>query len=257
MEFEVIGIQLIGVVIILAFMCELVDSSLGMGYGTTLTPILLLFGYELVEIVPAVLLSEFITGVLAGLFHHEFGNVNLRPGSHDFKITSVLTGLSVVGVLLAVGVAVNVPSWIVKIYIGLLVLGIGLSILKNHKRSVTFSWQRIAGLGFLAAFNKGISGGGYGPVVTGGQILAGVRGRSAVGIASLSEGITSAVGVIVCLVSGVAFPWHLASSLMLGAVLSVPIAAYVVSKLPTGRLALIIGGLSTALGSYTLVRVLM
>jgi hypothetical protein len=44
---------------------------------------------------------------------------------------------------------------------------------------------------------------------------------------------------------------------MLGAVLSVPIAAYVVSKLPTGRLALIIGGLSTALGSYTLVRVLM
>ena len=41
MEFEVIGIQLIGAVIILAFMCELVDSSLGMGYGTTLTPILL------------------------------------------------------------------------------------------------------------------------------------------------------------------------------------------------------------------------
>ena len=36
-----------------------------------------------------------------------------------------------------------------------------------------------------------------------------------------------------------------------------PPAAYVVSKMPTGRMTLIIGGLSTALGSYTLIRVMM
>jgi len=162
-----------------------------------------------------------------------------------------------VGVLLAVGVAINVPSWVVKLYVGVVVLGIGLSILKNHKREVAFSWRRIAGLGFLAAFNKGISGGGYGPVVTGGQVLAGVRGRTAVGICSLAEGITSAVGVLAYLVSGMAISWHLAPSLLLGAVLSVPLAAYVVSRLPAGRLTLAIGGLSTALGSYTLVRVLL
>ncbi len=67
------------------FFCELVDSTLGMGYGTTLTPVLLLLGYEPIEIVPAVLLSESVTGVLAGLFHHEFGNTDLRPGTRDFK----------------------------------------------------------------------------------------------------------------------------------------------------------------------------
>ena len=249
--------ELIVPIVMLAFICELVDSSLGMGYGTTLAPVLLLLGYEPAEIVPAVLLSEFITGLLAGVFHHEFGNVDLRPGSRDFKITAVMAGLSVVGVLLAVGVAVSVPSWTVKLYVGVLVLGIGLTILKNHKREVAFSWRRIAGLGFLAAFNKGISGGGYGPVVTGGQVLAGVRGRTAVGIASLAEGITSAVGVLAYLVSGMAISWHLAPSLLLGAVLSVPLAAYVVSRLPAGRLTLAIGGLSTALGSYTLVRVLL
>jgi uncharacterized membrane protein YfcA len=251
------NIELSVPVILMAFICELVDSSLGMGYGTVLTPVLLAMGYEPTEIVPAVLLSEFVTGVTAGLFHHEFGNVNLRPGTRHFKIMALMTALSVVGVLLAVGVAVSVPSWMVKVYIGTLVLGIGLAILKQRKRGVAFSWRRIAGLGFLAAFNKGISGGGYGPVVTGGQVLAGVRGRSAVGIASLAEGITSAVGVLAYLLSGTPVFWHLAPSLLIGAVFSAPLAAYAVSRVPAGRLTLVIGGLTTVLGSYTLVRVLL
>ena len=214
-------------------------------------------GYEPMEIVPAVLLSECITGVLAGIFHHEFGNVDLKPGSRDFNVMAVLTGLSAVGVLVAVGIAINMPSWGVKLYIGAVVLIMGLVILKNRSRDVPFSWRRIGGLGFTAAFNKGISGGGYGPVVTGGQVLAGVRGRNAVGIASLAEGITSAVGVLIYLLSGTAVLWHLAPSLLLGAVLSAPIAAYVVSRVPPGRLTLAIGTLSTALGGYTLVRVLV
>jgi uncharacterized membrane protein YfcA len=244
-------------IILMAFVCELVDSTLGMGYGTTLTPLLLLLGYEPVAIVPAVLLSEFVTGVMAGLFHHEFGNVDLSPGTRDFKISAVLTALSVVGVLLAVGIAVSVPTWVVKLYIGLLVLAIGLGILTIRRREIAFSWRRVASLGFLAAFNKGISGGGYGPVVTGGQVLAGVRGRSAIGIASLAEGITSAVGVLAYLASGKPIPWHLAPSLLLGAVLSVPLAAYAVSRVSQARLTLAIGGLSTVLGGYTLLQMLL
>ena len=38
------------------FVCELVDSSLGMGYGTTVTPLLLAAGYSPLDIVPAVLI---------------------------------------------------------------------------------------------------------------------------------------------------------------------------------------------------------
>ena len=251
------NIELFWPIIILAFVCESVDSTLGMGYGTTLTPLLLAIGYEPLEIVPAVLLSESLTGVLAGIFHHEFGNVDLRPGSQDFKIASVLIGLSMFGVLAAVTIAVNLPSWVMKLYVGLLVLVMGLVILKNRQRELTFSWRRIGGLGFLAAFNKGISGGGYGPVVTGGQVLSGVRGRNAVGIASLAEGVTSIVGVGIYLASGAAISWHLAPSLMLGALLSVPLAAFVVSRLPAGRLTFIIGGVSTALGGYTLLKLLI
>lgn len=248
--------ELIVPIMLLAFACELVDSTLGMGYGTTLTPVLLALGYEPIEIVPAVLFSEFVTGVSAGFFHHEFGNVDLRPGTRDFKVAAVLTTLSTLGVILAVFVAVNIPSWVVKLYIGTIVLCLGLLLLKQKGREMPFSWRRIGGLGFLAAFNKGMSGGGYGPVVTSGQVLSGIRGRNAVGIASLAEGITSIVGVVVFLSSGTPIPWQLAPSLLLGAIASVPISAYVVSRIPVGRLTLLIGGLSTTLGGYTLLRLI-
>lgn len=244
-------------IILLAFLCELVDSTLGMGYGTTLTPLLLLMGYEPAVIVPAILLSECVTGVLAGVFHHELGNANFRRGSRDFKVMIVMTGLSIVGVLLAVRIAISVPSWVVKLYIGLLVLVIGITILISSHKEVPFSWKRVAGLGFLASFNKGISGGGYGPVVTGGQILSGIESRSAVGIASLAEGITSAVGLLAYLASGAPFPWTLAPSLVIGAILSTPLAAYLVKHFPVKRLTLAIGGLSTILGGYTLVNLVL
>ena len=251
MEFTVVGIQLIGTLVILAFVFELIDSSLGMGYGTTLTPILLAMGYDPLVIIPAVLFSEMITGFLAGLFHHEFGNVDFHPGSRDFKVMLVLAVLSIIGVVIAVLIAFNIPKWALK-YIGILVLAIGLTILLGRNHQFRFSWKRVGGLGFLAAFNKGMSGGGYGPVVTGGQVLAGIRGRSAVGIASLAEGVASLAGFIMFAVMGNPFPWELAPSLVLGALLSAPLAAYIVSRIPAGRLTLAIGGLTTGLGGYTL-----
>jgi len=58
---------------LIAFLAEYVDSSLGMGYGTILTPVLLLMGFKPLEVVPAVLLSEFATGLLAGFTHHKLG----------------------------------------------------------------------------------------------------------------------------------------------------------------------------------------
>jgi uncharacterized membrane protein YfcA len=126
-------------IIILAFVCELVDLTLGMGYGTTLTPIMLALGFEPIEIVPAVLSSEAITGILAGVFHHEFGNVDLRQGSHDLKIAMVVTGFSVLGILLATSIAINIPGRVIKLYIGVLVLALGFVILLNKKKEYPFS----------------------------------------------------------------------------------------------------------------------
>lgn len=247
------SVHMLWPLVLLALGCEFIDSTLGMGYGTTLTPLLLLMGYETAQIVPSVLLSEFLTGILAGVLHHELGNVNLRPGSRPFKVAMVLAACSVVGTLVAVLIAVNIPPWALKAYIGVLVLAMGISILLSIGRTFDFSWNKLVGLGLVAAVNKGLSGGGYGPLVCGGQVLAGMDEKEAIGITSLAEGLVCIVGVLAYVLTGNGgVDWGLAPSLILGAVLSVPLAALTVSKAPVRTMRWAIGSAVTALGLFTL-----
>ena len=164
--------------ILLSCFCEFVDSTLGMGYGTTLTPVLMLcFGFEPLEIVPAVLLSELVSGLLGAFMHHLNGNVNLKPETMDarkiaeqlssigyiesfkkntplhLKIAIMLSICSVVGTVVAVFVAVSIPKFWLKIYIGTLVLVMGLLILICLKKNFKFSWRKMTILGIIASFN--------------------------------------------------------------------------------------------------------
>lgn len=240
-------------VLLFAFICEYVDSSLGMGYGTTLTPLLLIMGYSPLQIVPAVLLSELITGLTAAYFHHRLKNSDFKIGAIDLRIALLMAACSVIGTVVAVLIALNLPAFYVKLYIGLLVTGMGIVILVMLNRTFRFSWKKIMALGFLASFNKGISGGGYGPLVTNGQILSGVRMKNAIGITSLAEGLTCLSGVLVYLLfTDHTIEWDLAPSLVLGALISVPFAAYTVKRVRGERLKLIVGIATLVLGCFTL-----
>lgn len=239
--------------LLFAFICEYVDSSLGMGYGTTLTPLLLIMGYNPLQIVPAVLLSELITGLTAAYFHHRLKNSDFKIGAIDLRIALLMAACSIVGTVAAVYIALNLPVFYVKLYIGLLVTGMGIIILVMLNRTFLFSWKKIMALGFLASFNKGISGGGYGPLVTNGQILSGVRMKNAIGITSLAEGLTCLSGVLVYfLFTDHTIEWDLAPSLVLGAIMSVPFAAYTVKRIRGDRLKLIVGIATLILGCFTL-----
>jgi uncharacterized membrane protein YfcA len=268
-------------VVTLAFICEYMDSTLGMGYGTTLTPIFLLLGFGPVQIVPAILLSELTSGLLAGFFHHREGNVNFKPKTTNvsvivkklkslgyietfkqgtplhLKAALLLASCSIIGTIVAVFIAVNIPKFWLKIYIGCLVTTMGVVILVCLGKEFKFSWKKIAFLGVIASFNKGMSGGGYGPVVTGGQILSGVEGKSAVGITSLAEGLTCLVGVITyVLVLENPICWKLAPWILIGAALSVPFSAKSVKLISTKKLKLMIAVLTIILGVFTLVKTL-
>ena len=254
-DISIYGIQIFLLISLLAFICELIDSSLGMGYGTTLTPVLLIFGFNPLTIVPSILLSELITGITAGLAHHKAGNVCFKRGSVHLNICVVLALCSIIGASIAVFLAINIPSIWLKTYIGLIVLGMGILIILTINKEYKFSWKKITGLGLIAAFNKGMSGGGYGPVVTGGQILSGVKGNNAVGITSMAEGLTCVVGVIVFILSPELVNWLLAPSLIIGALLSVPFSTIIVKKLPTKALKISIGLITLILGIVTLINI--
>ncbi len=267
------------IIAVIAFLCEYMDSTLGMGYGTTLTPVFLLMGFSPMQIVPAILLSELITGLLAGFFHHLEGNVDLKPKSVDvfniakmlrplgyiktlrksipshLKVALLLAACSIVGTVVAVFVAVSIPKFWLKLYIGCLVLSMGIIILICFNREFKFSWKRVGLLGLIASFNKGMSGGGYGPVVTGGQILSGVEGKSAIGITSLAEGLTCLVGVITyLLVCNNPVDWKLAPYIVIGAVLSVPLSAKSVKIINERKLKVAIALLTIILGVLTILK---
>lgn len=268
-------------VVLIAFLCEYMDSTLGMGYGTTLTPVLLLLGFNVMQIVPAVLLSELVSGILAAFFHHQNGNVNFKPHSTDvkeiadqlrslgyiesfrrnlplhLKVAILLAVCSIVGTVGAVYVAVNIPKFWLKMYVGILVLTMGILIVICRNKDFKFSWKKMTMLGLIASFNKGMSGGGYGPVVTSGQILSGVESKSAVGITSLAEGLTCLVGVVMyAFVSGKQCDWKLAPWMMIGAAISVPLSAYSVKLISDGKLKTIIAVLTISLGVFTIFKTL-
>ncbi len=267
--------------VIFAFLCEYVDSTLGMGYGTTLAPVLLIAGFSPLQVVPVILLSELISGLLAAFFHHREGNVNFRPKTMDFsiikrklkslgcieslrrgfplhlKVALALAACSIIGTVAAVFIAVNIPKFWLKLYIGVLVLSMGIIILVCFNKKFRFSWRKITLLGLVASFNKGMSGGGYGPVVTGGQILSGVDGKNAVGITSLAEGLTCAVGIAAYLfVAKNPLDWRLAPYIITGAVLSVPFSAISVKKISARKLKLAIAVITIILGAATIVKTL-
>jgi uncharacterized membrane protein YfcA len=199
-----ITLTLFIVIAVIALLCEYADASIGMGYGTALSPILLIIGFLPLQVVPSVLLGQLVGGLAGGFFHHRLGNISLdfrrdeaikkrlhglgyMPRSLDSKVISILAVCGIMGALVAVFTAVNVPTIILKTYIGVMVLGVGIVILIRQNHESKLSWKGLIAIGLISSFNKGVSGGGYGPLATGGQILSGRETRSSVGSTTLAE----------------------------------------------------------------------
>lgn len=244
-------------VFLAALFCEYIDSSLGMGYGTTLTPLLLLAGCEPLQVVPCVLLSEFVTGVAASLMHHRDGNVDFLRDRQARSAAFLLSVLSAVGAVAAVCLALRVPkAWLSGI-IATIVLSVGVITLATFRRRISYRPGHMIALGAVAAFNKGLSGGGYGPLVTAGQVVSGMSPKSAVAITSLAEALTCAVGLTAYLLASGTIDWSLAIPLTLGATLSVPIATLTVRAAPERLMRLCVGVLACLLGALTFVKALL
>ena len=240
---------------ILAFISEYLDSGLGMGYGTALAPILILLGYHPLKVVPAILISQLITDIAACFSHHHLNNVDLRLNSKDFRVAFILGLVSSLGVIIACLVAIKIPPQILTLYIGFLVLAMGILILVNLNKNSVFSWSKILGISFLASFNKGISGGGYGPLLMGGQILSGVFPKNAIGITAFAEAITCFVGFMTYLFLGKTIDWKLTLMLICFATPAVPFAALTVKKINDRRLKIFVGILIMVLGLFTLLKI--
>jgi len=263
------------VVAVIAFGFQFMSVSMGLGYGTVLTPVLLIIGFAPLQVVPAVLLSQFAGGVIGGVAHHRVRNINLDfrrddklikerlrglgylPKSPDAKVVFTLAICGIIGALVGVFCAINIPKLALETYIGVMVLTIGILILIRRSQENTLSWKRLIGIGLLGSFNKGISGGGYIPLVTGGQIISGRDVKSSVGSTTVAVTITCAVSFLGYLLIKGDIYWMLVAAASIGSVIAAPFAAMMVKRINAKRLKFSIGIATSLLGALTIVKALV
>lgn len=251
---------LIPSVVLLAFVFETMDSASGMGFGTALAPLLLAMGYDPLAVVPVLLISESVTGLISAGAHHEFRNVrfSLQDGANE--ATGLMLLIAGVGVAAVVGsivltyFAVSLPAIVIKTYVALLVLLMGgVALVRRFARrgNSRYRPRRMVAFAALAGFNKGIGGGGYGPVVTLGEIYAGVYEKSAAAITSLAEGLVSLAGIAAFFAisaAGVQLDFALLPSALAGSALAAVASPYLVRILPNRIFSYLIPVYAVAVG---------
>lgn len=247
-------------IFLLALFLEMVDNGLGGGFGTLMSPLLVLLGYEPKVVVSAILFSEMVSGIWGGFWHMRFGNV------HKTAVGLTLAG-SLVGMASASFIIGYVlPSNIAKLYISVIALLMGVFVTvrsfsflsrKAEKENVR-SWKTVL-LGFLTGFNKGGTGGGYGPLSVSGYMLLGLPAALAVGTTTVAEGISCALGFTIYFPSGIDL--ILTGAITLGSFIADPISAWVNNylkiKLKPPFHGRFIGIVMVILGAITLWRTLV
>ncbi len=246
------GVETVILIVLGGFVCEFIDASMGMMFGTILSPVLIIAGFEPVLVVPSILLSQALGGFTASIFHHRLRNVNLalktinpkiiakklselgyiesfkRGTTKDLKVSFCIVSLGIVATIIAALMAISIPKAVLKTYIGILVLVMGIILLLCPV--FKFSWKKMIVVGILSAFNKGISGGGFGPVVTSGQVLAGRDGKSSIGTTTFVEAPICIAGFLTFLITKGISDWNLVIFLSIGALLGAPLGALLTSK---------------------------
>ena len=183
-------------ILLVAFIAALIDTSLGMCYGTILAPILLIAGYSPEVAVPTILFSQLIVDIVGGLTHIKVKNFTRR----DIKVALLVAIPATIFVSLGVFLNINLPRIITKACVGLIVTVLGLLLLLGVKLRKTS--KRLVFISGLAGFNKGFMGGGFGPVVVSGQVVLDHDVRPSVSIGDIAEAPVCIVGLLASAVLG-------------------------------------------------------
>ena len=227
---------------------QLVDGSLGMGYGMTSSSLLLLAGLSPALASASVHLAEIGTTLASGASHWRLGNTDPRlvvrlglPGAVGaFSGATVLSHLStraetpvtaslliLLGTYVLVRFALRPPRG-------------------SGSRHSPHGRRLLVPLGLVGGFVDATGGGGWGPVVTT-TLLTGGRTapRTVVGSVGASEflvTVAASAGFLTGLgTAGISLGIVLA--LLAGGLVAAPIAAWLVSRLPGAVLGTAVGGL--------------
>jgi uncharacterized protein len=235
----------------IGIVAQLVDGTLGMGYGATSTSFLLTMGIPPAISSSSVHLSEMFTTGASAISHHRFGNINKKL----FKLL-LLPGVigSALGAYLLSDV---IDGDAIKPFIAVYMIVLGSVIIKKAIATniVKKKTKRLGALAIFGGFMDAVGGGGWGPIVTSTLLSRGRDLRYTIGSVNAAE-------FAVAFSSGLTFlffqgfnSWQVASGLILGGVIAAPAGAYMLGKLPRKPLMVLVGGMVIVLSIRTLVKI--
>ncbi|PJN89730.1 sulfite exporter TauE/SafE family protein [Bacillus sp. mrc49] len=241
----------------IGFLAQLIDGSLGMAYGVTSTSLLLTFGIAPAVASASVHLAEVVTTAASGVSHLKFGNVDRNA---LFKL--IIPGS--IGAFAGACFLSQLPGEVIKPYISLFLLILGAFVLfrflsttkTSEKKSINLSRKKSVLLGLVAGFADATGGGGWGPITT--PVLLsqkGVPARKVVGTVDTSEfaiAVSATLGFLIAL-GWQDVNWFWVISLMAGGIIAAPIAAWIVTKLPSHLLGVLVGGFIVLTNARTLI----
>lgn len=232
------------------FLAELVDGSLGMGYGASSASVLLTFGVAPAIASATVHFAEILTTAAAGTSHLKFKNVH-KPSVLKLAIPGSIAAF--IGAFFLS----NINGDFIKPFISIFLLSLGIYIIYQFLFKNKQDEPKITGVkkisnfvlvpqATVAGLLDSIGGGGWGPVNTP-MLLSSkkLEPRYVVGTVSASEffvTVASSIGFLIFL-DWSSINWILVLSLSLGGVVAAPISAWLVKSLPVSVLAIGVGGL--------------
>lgn len=231
---------------------QLVDGALGMGYGATSTSFLLAYGVSPVLSSTAVHVSEMFTTGASALSHHRFGNINKKLVKH-LLIPGVLG--SITGAYLLSDV---IDGDIIKPFIAVYMIILAVVIIRKalRKSVVKKKTKKLGVLAVFGGFMDSVGGGGWGPIVTSTLLGRGRNPKYTIGSVNAAEfAISFASGITFMLFGGI-HGWQIIIGLILGGVISAPIAAYLVNRIKRKPMMVAVGVLIILLSLKTLSKLL-
>jgi uncharacterized membrane protein YfcA len=226
---------------------QLVDGSLGMGYGVTSTTLLLALGTNPAAASATVHLAEIGTNLASGLSHWRFGNV-------DWKVVAKIGVPGAVGAFAGATVLSNLSTEVAAPVMSLILLALGLYLLVRFtlrgidKRHLGKPMRKrfLAPLGLAAGFVDATGGGGWGPVSTPAILASGrLEPRKTIGSIDTSEflvSVAASLGFLFALGDqGIKLLWVV--GLLAGGLVAAPLAAWLVRYVPPRLLGAGVGGM--------------
>ncbi len=230
---------------------QLVDGTLGMGYGATSTSFLLSFGVNPALSSMSVHVAEMFTTGASAISHYKFKNIDEKL---VFKL--IIPGVlgSITGAYLLADV---IDGNIIKPYIAvyMMVLAIIIILKGLQKKVVKKDTKRIGLLAIFGGFMDAVGGGGWGPIVTSTLMGRGGDPRYTIGSVNTAEfAIAFASGITFVLFDGIV-GWQVIAGLIVGGVIAAPMSAYLVNKIPRKPITVLIGILLIFLSMRTLMKI--